>query len=142
MARRCGLGFASPSHKEKTKLDNPTRGRERRFPEFLTAENCYVSEWLNQDDDEAVSVARVRVDPGQCTALHRLRRTTERYLMLSGHGRVEVDGRQRDVGPGDVVRIEAGQSQRITNTGKDRLAFLAICTPRFQPSCYEPVTEE
>lgn len=116
--------------------------KERRFPEYLTAENCYISEWLNQEDDEAVSVARVRVNPGERTALHRLRGTTERYLMLSGRGRVEVDGREREVGPGDVVRIEAGQSQRITNTGEDRLTFLAICTPRFLPSCYEPVAEE
>jgi len=123
-------------------MNNAVKNRERRFPEYLTAENCYVSEWLNQEDDEAVSVARVRVDPGQRTALHRLRSTTERYLMLSGQGRVEVDGSERDVGPGDVVRIEPGQSQRITNTGKDRLTFLAICTPRFQPSCYEPIVEE
>ena len=53
-----------------------------------------------------------------------------------------VASSERDVGPGDVVRIEPGQSQRITNTGKERLTFLAICTPRFQPSCYEPIVQE
>ena len=57
-------------------MNNAVKNRERRFPEYLTAENCYVSEWLNQEDDEAVSGARVRVDPGQRTALHRLRSTT------------------------------------------------------------------
>jgi mannose-6-phosphate isomerase-like protein (cupin superfamily) len=123
-------------------MDDQTKERGRRYTERYSAERCYISEWLNQADDEAVSVARVRVDPGIRTALHRLRGVTERYLILSGRGHVEVDGRERDVGPGDIVRIEAGEPQRITNTGKDKLTFLAVCTPRFHPSCYEPVFEE
>ena len=123
-------------------MPHSTSDHKRRLPEYLTAEKCYISEWWNQEDDEAVSIARVRVDPGVRTALHRLRGTTERYMILAGKGRVEVGGRERDVGPGDVVRIEAGESQRITNTGKEKLAFLAVCTPRFRPSCYEPVIEE
>ena len=123
-------------------MQNPTTDDKRRLPEYLAAEKCYISEWLNQEDDAAVSVARVRVDPGVRTALHRLRDTTERYLILAGRGRAEVGGRERDVGPGDVIRIEAGESQRITNTGEDKLTFLAVCTPRFRPSCYEPVIEE
>jgi len=123
-------------------MNHAAGGRKRPFAEYLTAERCYISEWLNQEDDEAVSVARVRVAPGVQTALHRLRGTTERYLILSGRGRVEVDGYERDVGPGDVVHIKAGAPQRITNTGEHKLTFLAVCTPRFQPSCYEAVTEE
>jgi len=123
-------------------MDQTAGDRKRPFAEYLTAERCYISEWLNQEDDEAVSVARVRVDPGVTTALHRLRGTTERYLILSGRGRVEVDGFERDVGPGDLVHIKAGAPQRITNTGQDKLTFLAVCTPRFQPACYEPVPEE
>ncbi len=123
-------------------MDQEVGDRKRPFSEFFTAERCYISEWLNQDDDEAVSIARVRVDPGVTTALHRLRGTTERYLILSGRGRVEVDGFERDVKPGDIVHIKAGAPQRITNTGEDKLAFLAVCTPRFEPACYEPVTEE
>ena len=129
-------------HDKGVKMDDQTRERGRLYTERYTAERCYISEWLNQEDDEAVSIARVRVDPGVRTALHRLRGVTERYMILSGRGRVEVDGRERDVGPGDLVRIQAGESQRITNTGKDRLTFLAVCTPRFHPSWYEPVFED
>ena len=123
-------------------MDDLTAVRKRPIAEHYTAEHCYISEWLNTGDDEAVSVARVRVDPGVRTALHRLRGTTERYLILSGHGRVEIAGAERDVRPGDVVRIEPGESQRITNTGDKKLTFLAVCTPRFQPAAYEPLDDE
>ena len=72
------------------------------------------------------------------TAWHRLRGTTERYVMLEGRGRVEVgDLAPREVGPGDVVVIPPMCRQRIANTGPGDLLFLAICTPRFEPGCYE-----
>jgi len=42
-----------------------------------------------------------------------------------------------NVGPGDVVDVPAGTSQRITNVGDEDLLFLCVCTPRFWPGCYE-----
>ena len=42
-----------------------------------------------------------------------------------------------EVGPGDVVCIPTGASQRITNTGSDELMFDCICLPRFTPECYK-----
>lgn len=114
----------------------------RQLVERYTPERCYITEWWNNVADDSVSVARVRVKPGVRTALHRLRDTRERYLILSGHGRVEVGGRPRDVHPGEVVVIEPGEAQCITNTGEKRLVFLAVCTPRFRRECYEPLDEE
>jgi hypothetical protein len=31
--------------------------------------------------------------------------------------------------------------QRISNLGDDDLLFLAICTPRFEPGCYESLED-
>ncbi|HMS81746.1 MAG TPA: hypothetical protein PKC20_19920 [Burkholderiaceae bacterium] len=31
--------------------------------------------------------------------------------------------------------------QRIANTGETDLLFLAICTPRFEPGCYESLED-
>ena len=74
------------------------------------------------------------------TGWHRLRGTTERYLMLEGTGRVEIEeAAPRMVGPGDVVRIAPMCRQRITNVGETDLIFLALCTPRFRQACYEDV---
>ncbi len=108
--------------------------------EFYTDEGCYILELSNVAEDEAVSIARARVEPGVTTGLHRLRGVTERYLILKGKGQMQVgDLPPQDVGPGDVVLIPPGCPQRITNTGGEDMIFLAVCTPRFTPDIYEEV---
>jgi mannose-6-phosphate isomerase-like protein (cupin superfamily) len=107
-------------------------------PEFYISEGCFITEWSNTPEDPAVSIARARVPPGVTTRWHRLTATTERYVILEGRGRAYVgEAEPKEVGPGDVVLIPAARRQRITNTGKDDLVFLAICTPRFMRDAYE-----
>jgi mannose-6-phosphate isomerase-like protein (cupin superfamily) len=106
--------------------------------EYFFDEGCHITEWWNSPDDEQASIARARVEPGVTTKRHRLKGVTERYVILEGNGRVEVGNLAPEtVGPGDVVVIPPGVSQRITNTGSSDLVFLAICTPRFTPASYE-----
>lgn len=105
--------------------------------EFFTRERCHILEMSNSSDDEALSIARVRVEPGVTTELHKIIDTAERYVVLSGEGVVEIEGRDAArVEVGDVVLIPPGTGQRITNTGEDDLLFLAICTPRFHAENY------
>lgn len=106
--------------------------------EHYLEEGCFILECWNRPADPAVSIARARVPPGETTRWHRLSGITERYVILSGQGRVEL-GQQEPalVSSGDVVIIPAGERQRITNLGETDLLFYAICTPRFLPSCYE-----
>ncbi len=105
--------------------------------EYFFKEGCHILEWLNRRDDPAVSVARARVAPGVRTRRHRLTGIAERYLVLEGHGEVEVADRSAaEVGPGSVVLIPPGCDQCITNTGGEPLVFLAVCTPRFVPEAY------
>ena len=106
--------------------------------EYYTEERCYILEMSNSAADEALSVARARVEPGVTTAFHRVRDTAERYVILAGTGRVELgSGLTADVAAGDVVLIPPDMDQRITNTGSDDLVFLALCTPRFRAGNYE-----
>ena len=110
--------------------------------ETWTQEKCYITENLNTDRDPSLSVAQARVRPGETTIWHRLRDTTERYVILSGTGAVEVgETMSADIGPGDVVFIPPGMKQRITNTGDEPLVFYALCTPRFLPENYESLGE-
>lgn len=105
--------------------------------EYYFREGCYVTELINQNDDPDVSVARIRVSAGVTTRWHRLHKTRERYLIVEGCGLVEIDdSTPRNVGPGDCVQIPADSLQRISNTGRSDLIFLAVCTPRFTPECY------
>lgn len=105
--------------------------------EYYFKEGCFILEMSNDAADPALSIARARVAPGASTRRHRLAGVTERYVIQSGEGQVELDGVATPVASGSVVRIPAGVSQRITNTGEQDLIFLALCTPRFTPACYE-----
>jgi mannose-6-phosphate isomerase-like protein (cupin superfamily) len=106
--------------------------------EFHTAEGCHIIELSNCDADPTVSIAEARVAPGVTTRWHRLRGTAERYVILSGRGRVEAgELPPHEVCAGDVVLIPSLCRQRISNSGSEDLVFLAICTPRFAPDAYE-----
>lgn len=106
--------------------------------EYYTEERCHILELSNSPADAGLSVARARVEPGVTTALHRVIDTVERYVILSGSGRIDIEGLEpADVGQYDVVNIPAGALQRITNTGDSDLLFLAICTPRFRQENYQ-----
>lgn len=105
--------------------------------EFYTPERCFITELSNNENDPDVSIARARVEPGITTAWHKLQNTSERYVIVSGEGRVEIAGLESSmVAAGDVVCIPPNAPQRITNTGTEDLIFLAVCSPRFVPECY------
>ena len=105
--------------------------------EFEIDERCHIVEVANDADDEAVSIARARVEVGVTTAWHRLAGISERYIIISGEGRVEIEGIEPTVVvPGDVVRIPADAAQRIANTGSEDLIFYAVCAPRFRTEAY------
>lgn len=107
-----------------------------RVKDFYTDERCYIKEIWNSQDD-CLSIASARVEPGVTTAWHRLDGVDERYAVIAGNGKVEVgDMEPADVNVGDVVVIPAGVRQRITNIGQTDLIFYCICTPRFTPNCY------
>lgn len=109
-----------------------------RPAEFYIEERAHVTEWLGAADDGALSIGRARVEPGVTTRWHRLEGVAERYVIVSGTGRVEVgEGPPTDVGPGDVVLIPTGARQRVANTGEGDLVFDCLCTPAFTPACYE-----
>jgi mannose-6-phosphate isomerase-like protein (cupin superfamily) len=103
---------------------------------FAEQERCHIVEtWRSPED--AMSIARARVEPGVITAWHALDGVTERYIIASGRGRMEVgDLPATEVGPGDTVFIPAGVRQRIANTGTEDLIFYCVCTPPFTPECY------
>jgi len=104
--------------------------------EVWSEERCFIVETWNHTSDPDLSLARARVPPGITTAKHRLA-VDERYLIEKGWGRVEVDGIETEVRPGDVILIPRGATQCIRNLGDEDLIFLCVCTPRFEPRHYE-----
>jgi mannose-6-phosphate isomerase-like protein (cupin superfamily) len=106
--------------------------------EFPTPERCHIVEMSNSSEDESLSIARARVEPGVTTMLHSLEGVDERYIIVQGKGRMEVGGLPlKEVSSGDVVLIPGGMGQRITNYGDIDLIFYCICTPRFRTNTYK-----
>ncbi len=117
-------------------------GKHNSKREFYTRERCFLTECWNTPDDPGVSIARVRVEPGVTTEKHCLDGVDERYVVVSGAGVVELGSvGPRDIASGDVVRIRAGEAQRVTNTGDKPLVFYCVCTPRFVDACYVSLEE-
>lgn len=111
--------------------------------EFEIPEGCFIQEMTTALEDPHLSIARARVPVGATTEWHALRGIEERYLLVSGRGRVEVAGlAPAEVEPGDVVLIPPGTPQRITNIGEGDLVFQCVCTPRFRADCYETLPEQ
>lgn len=112
--------------------------RSNEADEYYFDEGCFILELSNSPADPNMSIARARVKAGVTTKLHRLKGVVERYVILSGIGKVEVAGSEpQQVIVGDVVVIPSRCPQRITNIGTEDLVFLAICTPRFTQEIYE-----
>lgn len=108
--------------------------------EYFFEEGCYITEISNSEDDSGLSIARARVEPGNTTKSHKLIDIIERYVIIEGEGLVEVgEGAPQKVSVNDVVIIPKQCIQRITNTGKVDLVFLAICTPAFDKRYYQEV---
>ena len=111
--------------------------------EYFFREGCFINELSNSENDRAVSIARVRLEPGKITRWHCLKNITERYVILEGQGQAEVGHNSPEqVTAGDVVIIPPNMRQRIQNTGSVDLIFLAICSPRFQERYYYEPSEE
>ena len=104
--------------------------------EYYFKEGCFIEEWLNNSDNEDISIARVRVEGRRSTRKHKLIDTKERYVILSGSGIVTVGEKTWQVKAKDVVLIKSGQEQCIENPNAQDLIFLAICSPRFEEKNY------
>ncbi|HFB54581.1 MAG TPA: cupin domain-containing protein [Hellea balneolensis] len=103
--------------------------------EYWLDERIFVREVMNSPDEPDVSLAVCRVPPGTTTQLHSLD-IDEWYMIESGGGLMEIDGAGALMSVGDCVKINAGQSQRITNAGESDLVFTSLCKPRFTPENY------
>ena len=132
---------ATPNFRED--LENAMHTEIRKanaIAEIATPERCHILEVANDSGDESVSIARARVEVGVTTSLHCLKGVSERYVIVAGVGRVELAGLDpATVSAGDVIRIPPNTPQRISNIGTTDLVFYCVCTPPFNPNCYEPL---
>ena len=109
--------------------------------EYFSEEGCFIQEVSNSNKDAHLSIAKATVKPGEKTEPHRLINITERYVVISGKGTMNIEENSFKVEPGDVVLIPPGAIQSIHNNEDFDLIFYCICTPRFVQSSYERVND-
>lgn len=63
---------------------------------------------------------------GKETSGHRHEGQEEVYHFIKGNGKMEVDHRTVDVGPGDVILVEDGEFHKVFNTGHLGLYFVCV----------------
>jgi mannose-6-phosphate isomerase-like protein (cupin superfamily) len=71
-------------------------------------------------------LAELTLEPGASIGKHPHVSETEYYLILSGTGTVDDDGKEVTVKPGDAVITGNGASHSIKNTGSVPLVFHAV----------------
>ena len=79
-------------------------------------------------DDSAVDhkVKRIVVTPGKRLSYQRHARRAEHWFVVSGRGRVTVEGVDRVVDPGDSVEVPRGAAHRIESVGDGDLVFIEV----------------
>jgi len=78
------------------------------------------------------SLAEAIIAVGTATQEHYHPKSEEIYYILSGTGRMKIDGEFRDVVPLDAIAIPPGAHHKIWNTSDVPLVLLCCCAP-----CYE-----
>jgi mannose-6-phosphate isomerase-like protein (cupin superfamily) len=78
------------------------------------------------------SLAHAVIQPGERSIRHHLEGASEVYYLLTGQGRMHIDGEVREVRAGDALLIPAGAVQFLENTGDGPLTLLAIVEPAWR----------
>jgi mannose-6-phosphate isomerase-like protein (cupin superfamily) len=101
-------------------------------PAFTTKDGSTIRSLLDLSNAPVAnqSLAEASIPAGGSTQRHWHRDSEEFYFLLEGRGLREIDGTEREVGPGDAILIPAGAWHQITATGP--LRFLCCCAPPYR----------
>jgi len=101
---------------------------------FITKDGSQIREFLAYRNSviRKQSMAEATIAVGGTTQEHYHPKSEEIYYILSGTGRMKLDGELRDVGPFDAIAIPPGAHHKIWNTGDVPLVFLCCCAPAYE----------
>ncbi len=106
------------------------RNRENQIP-FTTKDGSTIRSLLDLSNAPVLhqSLAEATLPAGGETERHYHRVSEEIYYLLGGRGLMEIDGDEREVGPGDAVLIPPGAWHQIRAI--EPLIFLCCCSPAY-----------
>jgi mannose-6-phosphate isomerase-like protein (cupin superfamily) len=77
------------------------------------------------------SLAEAVIHVGCTTRLHKHLHSEELYYIMSGVGRMTLDGQHFAVAAGDTICIGPRLAHQLENTGKQDLVVLCCCAPPY-----------
>ena len=106
------------------------RHREDQIP-FTTKDGSTIRSLLDLSNAPVLnqSLAEASLPAGGETERHFHKLSEEIYYLLTGRGLMEIDGVEREVGPGDAVLVPAGAWHQIRAI--EPLGFLCCCSPPY-----------
>jgi mannose-6-phosphate isomerase-like protein (cupin superfamily) len=101
---------------------------------FITKDGSQIRELLAYRNSviRNQSLAEATIAVGVSTQEHYHPKSEEIYYILSGTGRMKLDGELRNVGPLDAIAIPPGARHKIWNTGDIPLVLLCCCAPAYE----------
>ncbi|HKZ94443.1 MAG TPA: cupin domain-containing protein [Candidatus Bathyarchaeia archaeon] len=77
------------------------------------------------------SIALATVKPGKRTLKHIHEASAEFYYITRGVGVIQLNSRKESLEENTLVHIPAKTRHTVTNTGKEDLLILCICSPPY-----------
>src|SRR5947199_9372940 len=92
-------------------------------PAFTTKDGSEIRELLAYRNSgiRNQSLADARLPAGSSTQEHYHARTEEIYFILTGEGRMRIEGELADVKAGDAIAIPPGKKHKLWNNGPNTL---------------------
>ncbi|MDO4560527.1 MAG: cupin domain-containing protein [bacterium] len=100
---------------------------------FTAGDRCELAEVLHPRNlalpYSSYSLAHAHIEAGGRTLPHRLVKSSETYVILSGKAVLHIDGESIVLEAGSCVAVPPGAEQFVVNGEEERLEFLCIVTP-------------
>ena len=113
-----------------------TRKEEITTP-FLNSTGERVYEMLGAPESiggaKHHSFSHIIIPAGCSSSPHYHPVAEETYYILSGEGRMVVDGEELRLVPGDALLIQPPEKHQIFNDSDGELEFIAVCAPPWTP---------
>ncbi len=106
---------------------------------FVTKDKSIIREFfhpLHETSKEALrnipfSIALATVKPGKRTLRHIHETSAEFYYITRGVGIIQLNSREKLLEENTLVYIPAMTVHAVTNTGKEDLLILCVCSPPY-----------
>lgn len=92
--------------------------------QIMFAEKSWGSYRVLEVEEDSLTV-KVTLNPGHKMNYHSHEKRNEIWTVVSGSGKAIVDGVQQIIGPGDVIRMQAGQKHMVI-AGDDVLQLIEV----------------